>query len=133
MKRLLRHALLVPALVLLAGATALDYLQWMEPGAHYYFYAARWMGTGLTLGFLCCAWYWSEVRFDPLAGERGPGLQGLLMLAFYGASWAVRKLHDRHLDSTAALLSVLGLMALLVLVAHSARQLRHSRPLQTVG
>ena len=133
MKRLVRHAMFAAALVLLAAATALDCLQWLEPGAHYYFYAARWMGTGLTLGFFSCAWYWSETRFDPLVGDKGPGLQGLLMLGFYGASWAVRKLHDRHLDSTSAFLSGLGLLALIVLMAHLGRQFRLARSLQAVG
>lgn len=125
--------MLAAALVLLSAATFLDYFQWMEPTAHYYFYAARWMGTGLGLGLLSCAWYWSEVRFDPLSGEKGPGLHGALMLSFYAASWAVRKFHDRHLESTAALLSLLGWMALLILVVHLARQVRFARPIQAAG
>ena len=124
MRTLLRHGMLAVALLLLAAATAADGLQLLEPQAHYYFYASRWMGTGLTLGLLSCAWYWSDPRFDPTLGHKGPGLHGALLFLFYGASWAVRKHDDRHLSSLAATLSGIGLLMLLLLLAEFVRQWR---------
>jgi hypothetical protein len=73
-----------------------------------------------------------EPRFDPTLGEKGPGLSGLMMLLFYGASWAVHKHDDRHLSSLTVVLSALGLLVLLTLVMQMARSWRLAREARVV-
>ena len=109
---------LIVALGLMASATVLDLLQLQASAGHFYFCSARWMGTGLALGVLACAGFWLSPRYDPVAGTEGKGhptLDTLLVIAFYAASWMVRKQNDRHLTVLAITLSTMGLLALLSL------------------
>lgn len=121
LRRLAAHLgrlLVMVAFALLVLASGLDVLQLQTPEAHHYFFASRWMGTGLALGLLACAGFWMSPKFDALAGDESEGYPTLstwLVLAFYGASWAVRKHHDRHLADLAALLSLAGLAGIVVL------------------
>lgn len=127
-RRLAAHTgriLLVLSFTLLIMASGLDFLQLQSPAEHYYFYASRWMGTGLTLGLLACAGFWMSPKFDAIEGDESAGhptLATWLVLVFYAASWAVRKHQDRHLTELAALLSFAGLAGLLALACTALRR-----------